>query len=844
MRILWLSHLVPYPPKGGALQRSHHLLRLAAERFEVHLVAFNQRALLPDRTAMEAAAAAIRPWLGSLAIEPIPADRSRAAWYAVAGRALVDSRPFDELWLQSSRVRAAVAAATAKVGPFDLIHVDTLGMWQYRPREPAAVVLNHHNVESQLMGRRAENESRPLHRAYFKREARKLATVEAYASTTSAINLVVSSLDADRLRTVAPHALTAVVPNGVDVDYFTPGDQERHNPETLLFVGSMGWFPNAEAAAVLARDIWPLLRNADPALQLVLVGPNPPHTLLLAARDDDRLLVTGMVPDVRPYFEQAIAFVCPMRDGGGTRLKILDALAMKCPVVATPMAVEGLGLQPDRHFLAANSPTQFRAQILRLRTEPGLRSRLREEGRTLVAERYSWSVIGHQLVEAYQEARDRHEAATGRPARRPGHHPPPEAPWPPRGYMNDRDHPEPPSQADWNTVPAGSQPPRPRVLYIMAGPRPPEAQVSSDPFYHLSEVATGDVLQPVWWRSSDDAVARLGSFPTFQVGEFKYHLYLLQRLPAGLRPIGKLAYYIRQGLRLSAHRRFDIIATYGVGTPGLAAMILKALTGARILLELNGVPRRAFAFDADVPLLQRKARSAIAHVLLSIVGRAADHFRLLYPTQLAAYPSLARRPHSVIHAWVPIARIRPVGPTGTTILFLGHPWFLKGVDVLIAAFRKAHASIPEYKLRIVGYFPDRERLVRLAAGCDGIEILPPVHYAEAIKLIEDCCFLVLPSRTEAMGRVLLEAMAAAKPVVASNVDGIPHYVTDGVEGLLVPPDDVRALAAALATLANNKRLQVALGTAGRRRVCGELDERTFVQAYDQLFRAMTKTNTT
>jgi glycosyltransferase involved in cell wall biosynthesis len=404
MRLLWLGHFLPYPPRGGNLQRSHHLLRVAAELHEVHLVSLTQRAILPSSESVREACDALRPLVASLSVHEIPADRSRARWYGLVVRALFDWRPYDELWFAQPTLHEAVAALVRSHGPFDLVHADTLSLWpNARRAAPAPVVVNHHNIESHIMRRRAEREPHPLRRLYFARDARKLARAEARVCPRAAMNLVVSDLDGQRLRQTAPGARVRVVDNGVDTAYFRP-TAAPGRPGDLVFVGSMSWYPNADAARFLVDEIWPPVRASDPSVRLTVVGPNPPPDLLASASGDERLTITGFVEDVRPFLDDAGIYVCPIRDGGGTRLKVLDALSMAKPLVATALAVEGLGLEPEVDYLAAESPVDFVRQIGRLRRDPDLRARLGSGGRRLVQERYAWPAVGKKLAAAYDAA--------------------------------------------------------------------------------------------------------------------------------------------------------------------------------------------------------------------------------------------------------------------------------------------------------------------------------------------------------------------------------------------------------------------------------------------------------
>jgi glycosyltransferase involved in cell wall biosynthesis len=292
----------------------------------------------------------------------------------------------------------------AKGTEFDLIHLDTLDLMQYvTPFRGRPVVLNHHNIESQVAARRAAAESGPIARHILHRDAKKIGILERSAASIVSINLVVSELDAERLRAVAPTARTRVVENGVDPEYFLPTPVPPPRAKSVIFVGGMNWHPNRDAATWFVQAIWPALLADDPGRSALLVGRFPPEAVQSAARDA-RLRAPGYVPDVRPYLQESAVYICPMRIGGGTRLKILDALAMKKPIVATSVSVEGLDLHEEVHFLGAETPEDFVRQVRRLEREPELVRRLTQAGRQLVEERYSWKRIGEHLDLAYRDA--------------------------------------------------------------------------------------------------------------------------------------------------------------------------------------------------------------------------------------------------------------------------------------------------------------------------------------------------------------------------------------------------------------------------------------------------------
>src|SRR4029077_14523919 len=161
----------------------------------------------------------------------------------------------------------------------------------------------------------------------------------------------------------------------------------------------------------------------------------------------------------------------------------------------------------------------------------------------------------------------------------------------------------------------------------------------------------------------------------------------------------------------------------------------------------------------------------------------------------------------------------------------GYPWYRKGVDVLIRAFKLIAAQFPDYKLKLMGYYPDREFLNNLAGDCPQSEVLAPRPYDEALKVIGSCSVDVSASRTEGMPRVLLEAMAARKPIVASAVDGVPYYIKDNDNGLLFQSENVEELAAKLATLLSNPELQARLAKRAYEKAFSEYDEQSYVRSF-------------
>jgi glycosyltransferase involved in cell wall biosynthesis len=389
----------------------------------------------------------------------------------------------------------------------------------------------------------------------------------------------------------------------------------------------------------------------------------------------------------------------------------------------------------------------------------------------------------------------------------------------------------------------------PRLLYLSPGLTPPPDQVELDKFYYLSEVLEGDVLTPVWWKDEAEAKNKIGNrFPKSKVRRFCHHLYLSYSVAKPLQDLGQLLFYIRKGLALHRAHRYDYIMSYGTSLTGIAGLFLKVFTGAHYIAELPNTPHDQYRFTEPVFTVKLKLARIAADILLHVSVLGADAVKLLYPQQLGQYVFLKRKRHVVVHDLVPVRQMAALtaemastngnASRSRTVLILGHPWFTKGMDVAVRAFRKVSPDFPDYRLLVVGHIPDRRPLEELAAGCAAIEFRPAVKPPEALRLIADCSVYVSASRTEGIARVLLEAMAAARPVIASAVGGTPHLIVDGYSGLLFARDDANALADQLRKVLADPALATRLGAAAQERVLNHFDERAYVRGFSELQRML------
>lgn len=394
MHILFLTANLPYPPSSGATTRSYHLLRQLARRHRLHLVAY-------ANAGQEAAAGVFEQCCASVTLVPWRETKHTPRFYAELLLNVLSPVPF----VVSRSTKPAMARAVGEVlrrHRMDAIYCDFLALTRNLPGGPTPpVLLTAHNVESAIWRRYLATERNPLKALYILLQYAKMLRFERRTLYEIRHVACVSAEDLERLKALCPLPRYTVVPNGVDLDYFRPFP-DPPVPYRLVFTGSMDWRPNQDAMRFFLTRIYPRIKRAEPRASLVIVGRQPPRDLERLAAEHPDVRVTGTVPDVRPYLASAAVYIVPLRVGGGTRLKILEALAMAKPVVSTTVGCEGLALTPERDLLVADEPDAFAAAVLRLFNDPALADRQRQAGSGVVRAAYGWDSIGRTLEEALQ----------------------------------------------------------------------------------------------------------------------------------------------------------------------------------------------------------------------------------------------------------------------------------------------------------------------------------------------------------------------------------------------------------------------------------------------------------
>jgi glycosyltransferase involved in cell wall biosynthesis len=331
-------------------------------------------------------------------------EKSRSYTYGKVLRGMVGPLPVTVLNYTAASVEGYLKGIL-QTGNFDLIQLESIHLISYLKtiRSMASrtkILLDWHNIESELMERYARSTKNPAKRIVANRTANLLAKVELEALSNCDAHTVVSEREKEKLISHCPSASIKVIPNGVDTAFFQ-GETQNRERNSLLFVGSMDYHANEEAVLWFFHEVWPKLSADMPRLHFVIAGRNP--SAAAKAISCERVIVTGTVDDVRPCYETAAAVIVPLRVGGGTRLKILEAMAAGVPVIATRLGAEGLDVRDGKDILLADSSLDIQNAVQQVVSDKELRISLAEAGRELVRSKYDWAELGNKLAALYSE---------------------------------------------------------------------------------------------------------------------------------------------------------------------------------------------------------------------------------------------------------------------------------------------------------------------------------------------------------------------------------------------------------------------------------------------------------
>jgi sugar transferase (PEP-CTERM/EpsH1 system associated) len=392
--VLVLDEEAPLPANTGKRIRTWNLLRRLAAEHNITLLCHGEP---PAGATTELAKAGICvEW-----VEALP-QRHGMDLYARLLMNLFSTFPYSVVKHTTERFRQRMWGLL-RAKKYDLVHCEWTPYARYLgDAGQVPSVIATHNVESQIWFRRAQQSRTLAGNLFFWLQGSKMEVFERAVLRQASAVTAVSEQEAAQIRSWGAREVVRV-DNGVDLEYFAP-DTADVNANEIVYVGSLDWQPNVDAVSYFVEEVLPLLRAKSPDAKLTVIGRKPSAKWAESMQKHKGVEVVGEVPDVRPYLSRAAVVVVPLRIGGGTRLKILEAMAMKKAVVSTTVGAEGLEVEDGVHLRVADAPEAFAQRTVELMTSPDLRERMGEKARQRVEERYGWDALARRQDAAWRQA--------------------------------------------------------------------------------------------------------------------------------------------------------------------------------------------------------------------------------------------------------------------------------------------------------------------------------------------------------------------------------------------------------------------------------------------------------
>jgi glycosyltransferase involved in cell wall biosynthesis len=401
LSILYVSPMPPSPPRFGAQARMHGLMTRLAQRHDLTAVV-----LIDNEFDAEECRTAMQAYFRDVVLVPNPYGQEVLAKRLLQVRSLASIRSFERLRVTLPELQQSLDRIL-RTKRFDVVNLEKWDLGHYQLRQaPAgmklpALVVDSHEIAYDLARQFARSGGSVGRRVYARANWPKLRREELGTYREADGVYLCSAADERRLLDDAPGVRTAVVPNAADVDYFQPRSTDPPpDGRTVVYFGLLATVPNIDAVVHFVQDIWPRIAEARPDARLKIIGPRPPPSLQALAGPQVEL--TGFVSDLRPHLAAAAAVVTPLRLGGGTRLKIVEAMAMGKAIVSTTLGAEGIEAIPGRDLLIEDQPEAFADAVNRLLGDPELAARIGQSVRSLAVERYSWSAAARRLEGFYR----------------------------------------------------------------------------------------------------------------------------------------------------------------------------------------------------------------------------------------------------------------------------------------------------------------------------------------------------------------------------------------------------------------------------------------------------------
>lgn len=393
MKIVVIAPRFPFPLDKGDRLTVFHLLKYLSQRHQVSLICF----LEPDQDP--AWVEKVEPFCER--VEAVPLKRARAYMNCMVG--LPGKIPLQMSYYADPEMTAAVEKLTAEIQP-DLVYAHTIRMGQYsEPLDAPMTKVLAMQISMTLNYRRlAEHTSNPISKFFFKTEYNKVRGFEAAFARKFDKVLLISEHDLAAIEQKKPLENVFFSPHGVDYKYFAPDKSVEKQANTLIFTGNMNYAPNTDAINYFYTEIFPRIRQEIPDTKLWIVGANT-SAAIKSLGDDPAVTVTGRVPDLRTYTNQAQVALAPIRIGAGLQNKVLEGMSMGLPMVVTSVANEGIKAIPNKNILIGDSPEVFAQNVITLLQDAQLRTQMGDAARQFIVEKWSWEKHFGDLEEMFGE---------------------------------------------------------------------------------------------------------------------------------------------------------------------------------------------------------------------------------------------------------------------------------------------------------------------------------------------------------------------------------------------------------------------------------------------------------
>jgi glycosyltransferase involved in cell wall biosynthesis len=405
LNILCVSPMPASPPRFGAQARMHGLMTQLARRHDLTAVM-----LVDDEFDADECRRAVQAYCREVVLVPNPCGREGLTKRLLQLCSLASITSFERLRVTLPALQHALEGAL-RVRQFDVVNLafPYLGHYDLRQappgQKPPSLVVDSHEIAYDLARQFARAGGSLGRRLYAGANWRKLRREELGTYRDADGIYLCSAADERRLLDEVPGVRTAVIPNAADVEYYQPrATDPPPDGRTVVYFGLLSTVPNIDGVTHFAQNIWPRIAAAHPQARWKIIGGRPPPSLLALA--GPRVDLTGFVSDLRPHLAAAAAVVVPLRLGGGTRLKIVEAMAMGKAIVSTTLGAEGIEAIPGRNIFVEDEPAVFADAVSRLLAEPSLAARIGQSARQLAVERYAWSAAARALESFYRRILD------------------------------------------------------------------------------------------------------------------------------------------------------------------------------------------------------------------------------------------------------------------------------------------------------------------------------------------------------------------------------------------------------------------------------------------------------